>query len=327
MKSLKEVNDLSSSLMNEFSHTVIGYREPIKLILVGLLVKGHILLEGVPGIAKTTIAKALAKALNLMEKKDYQRIQCTPDLMPADLVGTLIYDPKTGDFRPHLGPVFSHFLLVDEINRAVPRTQSAMLQAMQEREVTIGGETYRLDEPFFVVATQNPIEQEGTYPLPEAQLDRFIMKVKMGYPETLEEEINILDLHEKRTTEPVEEFETITKDPHEICEMQKHIAETVSVPPLIKQYIAEIIRYTRVREEVSWGSSPRAGIFLMKSSQGYAALSARNIVQVEDVDAVAYAVLNHRIILKAEKVIEDVKTEEVIGTVLDIAKKTVKKSV
>jgi MoxR-like ATPase len=327
MKSLKEVNELSNNLMNEFGHTVIGYREPIKLILVGLLVRGHILLEGVPGIAKTTIAKALAKALNLTEKKDYQRIQCTPDLMPADLVGTLIYDPKGGNFRPYLGPVFSHFLLVDEINRAVPRTQSALLQAMQEREVTIGGETYKLDEPFFVVATQNPIEQEGTYPLPEAQLDRFIMKVKMGYPETLEEEINILDLHEKRISEPVDEFETIVKESRDICDMQKQIAEGVSVPPLIKQYVAEIIRYTRVREEVSWGSSPRAGIFLMKSAQGYAALSDRNIVQVEDVDAVAYAVLNHRIILKAEKVIEGTRTEEVIGAVLDIAKKTVKKSV
>jgi len=327
MKSLKEVNNFSDNLMNEFSHTVIGYKEQIKLILVGLLVKGHILLEGVPGIAKTTVAKALAKAMNLREERGYQRIQCTPDLMPADLVGTLIYDPKTSEFRPYLGPVFAHFLLVDEINRAVPRTQSALLQAMQEREVTIGGETHGLDEPFFVIATQNPIEQEGTYPLPEAQLDRFIMKVKMGYPETLEEEVNILDLHEKRTVEPVEEFETIMKDPHQICDMQKHVAETVAVPPLIKHYIAEIIRYTRVREEVSWGSSPRAGIFLMKSAQGYAALSGRNIVQVEDVDAVAYAVLNHRIILKAEKVIEGVHTEEVIGAVLDIAKKTVRKSV
>jgi len=327
MTSLKEIGNFYGNLMNEFSHTVIGYEGQIKLVLVGLLVKGHILLEGVPGIAKTTIAKALAKAMHLTEEKGYQRIQCTPDLMPADLTGTLIYDPKTGEFRPHLGPVFAHFLLVDEINRAVPRTQSALLQAMQEREVTIGGQTHRLDEPFFIVATQNPIEQEGTYPLPEAQLDRFIMKVKMGYPETLEEEIKILDLHETRITEPVEEFRTIIKDPHEVCEMQEFIAEDVDVPPLVKHYVAEIVRYTRVREEVSWGSSPRAGIYLMKSAQGYVALSGRNVVEMEDIDAVAYAVLNHRIILKPEQVIEGVQTEEVIKTVLDIAKKTVKKAV
>ncbi len=327
MKAPKPAASFFENLMNEFSHTVIGYQKQMRLIVAGLLVKGHLLLEGVPGIAKTTIAKALSKALNLGSERGYQRIQCTPDLMPADLVGTLIYDPKTGEFRPHFGPVFAHFILVDEVNRAVPRTQSALLQAMQEREVTIGGETYRLDEPFFVVATQNPIEQEGTYPLPEAQLDRFIMKVKMGYPETLEEEVEILDLHETRIVEPVEEFETILKDPNQICDMQSVIAENVAVPRLIKRYIAEIIRYTRVREEVSWGSSPRAGIFLMKSAKGYAALSGRDIVQVEDVDAVAYAVLNHRIILKAEKVIEGVQTEEVIGAVLSIAKKTVKKSV
>jgi len=326
-KGLEKVHIFCDNLMNEFSHTVIGYDREIRLVLVGLLSKGHILLEGVPGIAKTTIAKALARALNLKEEKGYQRIQCTPDLMPADVVGTLIYDPKTGEFRPHFGPVFTHFLLVDEINRAVPRTQSALLQAMQEREVTIGGVTHILQEPFFVIATQNPIEQEGTYPLPEAQLDRFIMKVKMGYPGTLEEEISILDLHETRVTEPVEEFGTMIDDPSRICNMQKLIAETVAVPPLIKRYIAEIIRYTRVREEVSWGSSPRAGIFLMKSAKGYAVLFGRDVVQLEDVDNVAYSVLNHRIILKAEKVIEGVQPEEVIEEVLTISKKTVKKAV
>lgn len=306
---------------------MIGYEETIRLVLTGLLAKGHILLEGVPGIAKTTIAKALTKALNLHEKKDYQRIQCTPDLMPADVVGTLIYDPKARGFHPHFGPVFAHFILVDEINRAVPRTQSALLQAMQEREVTIGGVTHVLEEPFFVAATQNPIEQEGTYPLPEAQLDRFIMKVKMGYPKTLEDEISILDLHETRMTEPVDDFNIIIKDPKKVCTMQSLIAKAVAVPPLIKQYIAEIIRYTRVREEVSWGGSPRAGIFLMKSAKSYAALFGRDIVEVEDVDAVAYAVLNHRIILKAEKVIEGVQPEEVIGEVLKTTKKTVTKTV
>ncbi len=330
MTELEQLNDIHSfceKLTNEFNHTVIGYEDIIRLVLTGLLAKGHILLEGVPGIAKTTIARALSKALNLHEKKDYQRIQCTPDLMPADVVGTLIYDPKAKGFYPHFGPVFSHFILVDEINRAVPRTQSALLQAMQEREVTIGSTTHQLDEPFFVVATQNPIEQEGTYPLPEAQLDRFIMKVKMGYPKTLEDEISILDLHETRITEPVSDFRIILKDPKQVCDMQRQIAKAVAAPPLIKQYIAEIVRYTRVREEVSWGGSPRAGIFLMKSAKSYAALFGRDVVEVEDVDAVAYAVLNHRMILKAEKVIEGVQPEEVIREVLKTTKKTVTKAV
>jgi MoxR-like ATPase len=327
MKALSSISDFYGKLMNEFSHTIIGYEEEIRLTLAGLLAKGHILLEGVPGIAKTTMAKALAKGLNLKEKKGFQRVQCTPDLMPADVVGTLIYDPKTMHFRPHFGPVFTNFLLVDEINRAVPRTQSALLQAMQEKEVTIGSTTHLLKEPFFVIATQNPIEQEGTYPLPEAQLDRFIMKVKMGYPETFEDEIQILDLHETRLTEPVEEFETIINDPLRMCDMQLVVAEKVAVPPLIKRYITEIIRYTRVREEVSWGSSPRAGIFLMKSAKAYAALSSRNVVQLEDVDNVSYAVLNHRIILRAEKIIEGVQSEDVIRGVLEIARKTVTKTV
>ena len=326
MTELLDVRTLYTEIIKEFNRTVIGYENEIRLVLAGLFARGHILLEGVPGIAKTTIAKGLAKALNLEEEKTFHRVQCTPDLMPTDVVGTLIYDPKKQDFRPHFGPVFANFLLVDEINRAVPRTQSALLQAMQEKEVTIGGTTYALNEPFFVIATQNPIEQEGTYPLPEAQLDRFVMKIKMGYPATLEDEIRVLDLHDLRSTDPIKEFRTVIDDPKKICEVQRTIAEKVTVPPLVKQYVADIVRYTRAREEVNWGASPRAGIFLMKTSKAYAACSGRNVVQIEDVESVAYAVLNHRIILKSEMVIEGVKPEDVITTVLEITRKTVTKS-
>jgi MoxR-like ATPase len=326
MNDLLDVKAVHDEIINEFNKTVIGYENEIRLALAGLFARGHILLEGVPGIAKTTIAKGLAKALNLEEEKTFHRVQCTPDLMPTDVVGTLIYDPKKQDFRPHFGPVFANFLLVDEINRAVPRTQSALLQAMQEKEVTIGGTTYVLNEPFFVIATQNPIEQEGTYPLPEAQLDRFIMKVKMGYPGTLEDEIKILDLHELRSTDPIEEFKTVVDDPKKICGMQDAIAEKVTVPPLVKQHVADIIRYTRIREEVNWGASPRAGIFLMKTAKAYCACSGRSVVQVEDVENVACAVLNHRIILKSEMIIEGVKPEDVIETVLKVTRKSVTKS-
>jgi MoxR-like ATPase len=326
MKDLLDVRTFYDKIMAEFNKTIIGYEGEIKLALAGLFARGHILLEGVPGIAKTTIAKGLAKALNLEEEKAFHRVQCTPDLMPTDVVGTLIYDPKKQDFRPHFGPVFANFLLVDEINRAVPRTQSALLQAMQEKQVTIGGTTYDLNEPFFVIATQNPIEQEGTYPLPEAQLDRFIMKVKMGYPETLEDEIKILDLHELRSTDPIEEFKTIIDDPKQICELQNIIAGKVTVPPLVKQYVADVIRYTRTREEVNWGASPRAGIFLMKTAKAFTACSGRNVVQIEDVENVAFAVLNHRIILRSEMIIEGVKPEDVIRTVLEITRKSVTRS-
>jgi MoxR-like ATPase len=326
MNGILEVKTVYDRILAEFKRTVIGYENEIKLAMAGLLSQGHILFEGVPGIAKTTIAKGLAKALNLDTEKTFHRVQCTPDLMPTDVVGTLIYDPKKQDFRPHFGPVFANFLLVDEINRAVPRTQSALLQAMQEKEVTIGGTTYTLNEPFFVIATQNPIEQEGTYPLPEAQLDRFAMKIKMGYPGTLEDEMKILDLHELRSTDPIDDFNIVIEEPHQICEMQNIIAEKVTVPPLVKQYVADVVRYTRVREEVSWGASPRAGIFLMKTAKAFTACSGRNVVQVEDVENVACAVLNHRIILKSEMVIEGVKPEDIIRTVLEITRKSVTKS-
>ncbi len=303
---------------------IIGYDEEVKLILISLLANGHVLLEGVPGVAKTTMARALTRLLGLSEKetimingipyKGFSRIQFTPDLMPSDIIGSLVYNPKTLDFEPRLGPIFAYIVLADEINRATPRTQSAMLQAMQEREVTIGGKTYPLEDRghnkfFFVIATQNPIEQEGTYPLPEAQLDRFLMRIIVGYPESLEEEKEILKLHSMRLGEPIEELEPVV-DPEWVVRSQEIIAGEISVPEDMLDYIARLVRMTRpeIMEPVSkyfeLGLSPRAGIALMKAAKAHAAIRGSETVEQVDVNNVFFHIANHRVIPNMETIIE-----------------------
>ena len=320
---LDDVRRSSSEILGRLSRVVVGYREEQRLLLASMLANGHVLLEGVPGIAKTTMVKAIARLMGLTDEyvelggirfRGFSRIQFTPDLLPSDITGSLIFNPSTRSFEPRLGPVFAYIVLADEINRAVPRTQSALLEAMQERQVTIGGTTYPLEDRekgkfFLVVATQNPVEQEGTYPLPEAQLDRFLMRIIMEYPEGLEDEKNVLRLHLGRLTEPYEDLESVV-EPGWLVEAQRTVAEQVSVGEDVLDYVTRLVRTTRpsifkpIARFFELGASPRAGISLIRASQAYAAIRGAGSVEKQDVDSVLFPVLNHRLIPNMDRVIE-----------------------
>ena len=322
-----DVKEGAKELLERLSSVIIGLDEELELVLACLLADGHVLLEGVPGVAKTTIVRALVRLLGLerfnRERlvldgapfRGWSRIQFTPDLMPSDIVGSLVFNPVSRAFEPRFGPVFAYVVLADEVNRAVPRTQSALLQAMQEREVTIGKATYPLEireegKFFFVLATQNPIEQEGTYPLPEAQLDRFLMRVIIPYPRTLEDEKRVYRLHMYRLTEPLEDLEPVV-DPSWVVRAQEVVAKRVAVSEEALEYVTRLIRATRpsVFEPISryfeLGASPRAGISLIRSAKAYAAISGSGEVRIRDVDSVAFHVLNHRVSVSTERLIEE----------------------
>ncbi len=309
-------------VLEALDRSVIGYRLEKKIVVASLLARGHVLLEGVPGIAKTTLVRALSKSLGLLGEKvtvngvefsGFSRIQFTPDLMPSDVTGSLVFNPRTRDFEPRLGPIFAYFVLADEINRATPRTQSALLEAMQERSVTIGNKTYFLEDRsrgkfFFVAATQNPVEQEGTYPLPEAQLDRFVTRVVMGYPESVEEEREILKLHEGRIEEPLQEVMKVA-DPEDVIRAQDEVVR-VKVSEEVLEHVTLLTRLTRpeflpqVGEFFELGVSPRGGIHLLKLSKAWAYLSGRGEVRKEDVNAMLFPAFNHRVVPRLEKVVE-----------------------
>mgnify|MGYP000265223325 CR=1 FL=1 len=313
----------AGAILRELNSVLIGMEEETRLMMVALLANGHALLEGVPGVAKTTAVRGLARLLGLdgleveldgVPFRGVSRVQCTPDLMPSDVTGSLVYNPAELRFEPRFGPVFSYMLLVDEINRAIPRTQSALLQAMQEREVTIGDRTYRLEDRergkfFFVLATQNPVEQEGTYPLPEAQLDRFLVRILVGYPRNLEEEKAVLRLHASRLTEPVLDLEPVV-DPSWVVRAQEWVARSVGAAEETLEYVTRLVRYTRPEsfepagELLVLGASPRAGIFLLRAAKAHAALRGAEEAEPEDVDAVSFAVLNHRLIPDPRRVVE-----------------------
>ncbi|MCK5147421.1 MoxR family ATPase [bacterium] len=303
-------------LTDEMSKVVVGQTYMVERLLIGMLTGGHVLLEGVPGLAKTLTVRTLSAAI----KTNFQRIQFTPDLLPADLLGTLIYDQKTGDFKTKKGPIFSNFILADEINRSPAKVQSALLEAMQERQVTIGDTTFKLDDPFLVLATQNPIEQEGTYPLPEAQVDRFMLKLSIGYP-TAEEELEIM----RRMSKGPEPTVNAIIDPASIIKART-VVEEIYMDPKIEQYIVDIVFATRdprkygledLADLISFGASPRASINLVKAARAHAFLRHRGYVTPEDVRAIGMDVLRHRILVTYEAEAEELSAEDVVRKVLN----------
>ncbi|ACJ17173.1 hypothetical protein TON_1683 [Thermococcus onnurineus NA1] len=307
---VEEVSLKGNLVLEEVKRAIVGKDEVLKLILTTILADGHVLLEDLPGLAKTLMAKSFAKALGL----DFKRVQFTPDLLPSDILGVSVFDQKTLEFEFKKGPVFTNILLADEINRAPPKTQSALLEAMQERQVTVEGKTYELSKPFIVIATQNPIEQEGTYPLPEAQLDRFLVRLRVGYP-SKDEEIEILRRRMARKKEEVDINSILT--PEEVVEMQRAI-EDVYVSDAILEYITDIVIATREdRREIEVGASPRGSLALLKLSRAYAALEGRDYVIPDDVKAIAVPALSHRLILKRELWYTKVSQESIMEKLLE----------
>lgn len=321
IKEFNEVIQRESAFVDmmtlEMNKVIVGQKHMVERLLIGLLSNGHILLEGVPGLAKTLAINSLAQTI----KADFSRIQFTPDLLPADLVGTMIYSQKEEEFKVKKGPIFSNFVLADEINRAPAKVQSALLEAMQERQVTIGDQTYPLAEPFLVLATQNPIEQEGTYPLPEAQVDRFMLKVVIGYP-TKEEEKIILRQNSGLKSEKIAKV----VNPEDIIKARA-LVRKIYLDEKVENYITDIVFATRYPEKyriekyknmISFGASPRASINLALASKAYAFIKRRGYVIPEDVRAVAFDVMRHRIGLTYEAEAENITTNDIISDVLNI---------
>jgi len=298
---------LCDRIMKNISRVIVGKNRTIELLLVALLAEGHALLEDVPGVAKTLLAKTLAKSIG----GSFNRVQFTPDLLPADITGFNIYDQKTGRFAFHSGPVITHVLLADEINRTIPRTQSSLLECMEERQVTVDGQTHPLPAPFFVMATQNPIELEGTFPLPEAQLDRFLLKIRLGYPDR-DEEIHILERF--RESDPFEQLSAVVT-PDDITKLQQD-RRGILVSEPVRDYIADIVRATRDHPAIRFGASPRGSLGLMRAAQARATLQGREYVLPDDVKYLARPVLCHRLILKEEERLRDESTDHLIGELI-----------
>jgi MoxR-like ATPase len=307
---------LTTAIVDEVGKRVVGQEAMLERLLVGLLCGGHILLEGVPGLAKTLAVRSLAECV----RTSFQRIQFTPDLLPADIIGTMVFDQKTGEFRPKRGPLFANIVLADEINRAPAKVQAALLEAMQEKQVTIGGTTYALEEPFLVLATQNPIEHEGTYPLPEAQLDRFMLKIRVGYP-TRDEEKEILWRMAGGRMPAIE----VVADPEEVMALRAAVAD-LYMDQKIVDYIVDLVRATRepqtlglgeIKPLIAFGASPRASIYLAQAARAHAYLRGRAYVVPEDVKAMAPDVLRHRVLLTFEAEAEDVNSDGIIARILN----------
>lgn len=313
---VEQESSFVEKLTGQISSVIVGQEYLIDRLLIGLFADGHILIEGVPGLAKTLSVSTLAQSVSAK----FQRLQFTPDLLPADLIGTMIYNPRTSEFNVKKGPIFANIILADEINRAPAKVQSAMLEAMQERQVTIGPETHKLDRPFLVLATQNPIEQEGTYPLPEAQMDRFMLKLKISYPTPTEERL-IMD---RNTGAPPEEVKPII-DTEDIMRVREVVRE-IYVDDKVKDYIVNLIFATREPEKyglkdladlIAFGASPRATIYLNVAAKAHAFLRGRGYITPEDVKAIGADVLRHRVLLTYEAEAEEMNSDDIVQRVFD----------
>ncbi|MGB2579723.1 MoxR-like ATPase [Elusimicrobium simillimum] len=315
-QAVQQDNLFVQNLKSEMAKVIVGQQDLVDKMLIALIADGHILIEGVPGLAKTLTVKTLAACLNAV----FSRIQFTPDLLPADITGTLVFNPKEGTFAPKKGPVFAHLVLADEINRSPAKVQSALLESMQERQVTIGDKTYRLPTPFMVLATQNPVEQEGTYPLPEAQVDRFMLKIKVGYP-TKEEEKQILERMSGATIPRTDHISTV-----ESLLKARATSDNIYIDEKIKNYIVDLVFATRnpkdynlskLTQLISYGASPRASIYLAKAAKAYAFLNGRGYVIPEDIKAIGPDVLRHRVLLSYEAEAENITPDDIIKQIFD----------
>jgi MoxR-like ATPase len=305
---MADVQEIANRLVENVERVMVGKRSAVQLTVLGLLCQGHILIEDVPGVGKTVMAKTLSKSVGCV----FQRIQFTPDMLPTDVTGVSVYNQKNGEFEFRPGPIHAQIVLADEINRATPKTQSALLEAMEERQVTVDGHTYRLTPPFMVLATQNPIEYEGTFPLPEAQLDRFMLRIRLGYP-SKQEEMEILD--RQQYIHPVDQVEQVVSV-EELLEAQKAIKE-IYMDTLVKEYVVEIVRQTRVHPDVYLGSSSRGALAIYRLCQARAAMFGRDYVLPDDVKALADSALGHRIIVGPAARIKDVEADSIVNDILN----------
>lgn len=307
---LSKLSRAVAEIKSNLAKVIVGQQDTIDLLVAGILADGHVLIEGVPGIAKTLIAKLIAKSIDAK----FSRIQFTPDLMPSDVLGTSVFNPKTVDFEFKQGPVFGNIILIDEINRAPAKTQAALFEVMEERQVTIDGHSYKMHEPFIVIATQNPVDQEGTYRLPEAQLDRFLFKIEVKYP-SLEEEIEILSQqHQQKTSDQLEGIDPVLNS-EEITALRQ-IVRGLYVEPKLLAFVAKIINDTRSNKSLYLGGSPRASLAIVNSAKALAAMKGRDFITPDDIIWVAPAVLRHRIMLTADREMEGVTTDDVVKQIM-----------
>jgi MoxR-like ATPase len=304
------VKDIYEKTKNEIQKVIVGHDDVIKLLLAGMFTGGHVLLEGAPGVAKTLIAKLISQCFHI----DFKRIQFTPDLMPSDLIGVTVFNLQKSEFTFKKGPIFSNLILIDEINRSPAKTQAALFEAMEEKQVTVDGTSYDLGEPFFVIATQNPIDQEGTYKLPEAQLDRFLFKLKVNYPD-LNNEISILKRFQNDFSQKETQKVNHVMVPKDIDKCLR-IIEKIHIKEELINYIATIVYQTRNNGNLYMGASPRASMAIMKTAKAIAAINGRDFVSPDDIQSVCYGVLNHRIILSPEKEMEGITAEHVIKEII-----------